>query len=155
MPIPARGLMKKNSKKPKFEKAQVRKSPSSKKPNPAAKSSTSRTDFKKKHTTPAQKDQGLSETAKNIAVGARELFEKADRLDQEADALHMSAHEVHTMASHLPLKSDVGLDGPEIVIDEKRLRKSKPFPIVGIGASAGGYEAFAEFLHSLPTDTGM
>ncbi len=29
------------------------------------------------------------------------------------------------------------------------------FPIVGIGASAGGYEAFAEMLHALPADTGM
>ncbi|HEY1261952.1 MAG TPA: chemotaxis protein CheB [Terriglobales bacterium] len=29
------------------------------------------------------------------------------------------------------------------------------FPIVGIGASAGGYEAFAEMLKSLPENTGM
>src|SRR3989442_383047 len=28
-------------------------------------------------------------------------------------------------------------------------------PIVGIGASAGGLEAFTELLHNLPTDTGM
>ncbi|MDN5936163.1 MAG: chemotaxis protein CheB, partial [Nitrosospira sp.] len=31
----------------------------------------------------------------------------------------------------------------------------KPFPIVGIGASAGGLEAFTELLKHLPTDTGM
>src|ERR1043166_8595906 len=29
------------------------------------------------------------------------------------------------------------------------------FPIVGIGASAGGLEAFTELLHHLPSDTGM
>ncbi|HEV2274223.1 MAG TPA: chemotaxis protein CheB [Acidobacteriaceae bacterium] len=29
------------------------------------------------------------------------------------------------------------------------------FPIVGIGASAGGYEAFVQLLKALPTDTGM
>ncbi|MDA8190515.1 MAG: hypothetical protein M0Z68_03315, partial [Gammaproteobacteria bacterium] len=29
------------------------------------------------------------------------------------------------------------------------------FPIVGIGASAGGLEAFTELLSHLPTDTGM
>src|SRR5580704_8194375 len=29
------------------------------------------------------------------------------------------------------------------------------FPIVGIGASAGGLEAFTEFLTALPLDTGM
>src|SRR5690349_10628248 len=31
----------------------------------------------------------------------------------------------------------------------------KPFPIVGIGASAGGLEAFTEILKNLPEDTGM
>ena len=30
-----------------------------------------------------------------------------------------------------------------------------PFPIVGIGASAGGLEAFTQLLKNLPTDTGM
>ena len=29
------------------------------------------------------------------------------------------------------------------------------FPIVAIGASAGGLEAYTEFLHALPVDTGM
>src|SRR5690349_17569995 len=32
---------------------------------------------------------------------------------------------------------------------------NKPFPIVGIGASAGGYEAFRQLLEKLPADTGM
>ena len=31
----------------------------------------------------------------------------------------------------------------------------EPFPIVGIGASAGGLEAFSELLHNLPEKTGM
>src|SRR6266404_160189 len=30
-----------------------------------------------------------------------------------------------------------------------------PFPIVGIGASAGGLEAFTQLLKHLPTDTGL
>ena len=29
------------------------------------------------------------------------------------------------------------------------------FPIVGIGASAGGLEAFTELIRNLPADTGM
>src|SRR6188474_3222348 len=38
-------------------------------------------------------------------------------------------------------------------LDESRSRES--FPIVGIGASAGGLEAFTELLSHLPLDTGM
>ena len=30
-----------------------------------------------------------------------------------------------------------------------------PFPVVGIGASAGGLEAFTQLLKALPADTGM
>src|SRR5438105_2888322 len=36
--------------------------------------------------------------------------------------------------------------------DEKKI---KSFPIVGIGGSAGGLEAFSNFLEHLPTDLGM
>jgi len=42
---------------------------------------------------------------------------------------------------------------------EKRRRRqgsaSEPFPVVGIGASAGGLEAFTKLLKHLPNDTGM
>src|SRR6266566_8357157 len=34
-------------------------------------------------------------------------------------------------------------------------RQLEPFPVVGIGASAGGLEAFSEFLRHLPEKTGM
>lgn len=33
--------------------------------------------------------------------------------------------------------------------------RGHPFPVVGIGASAGGLEAFVQFLSALPADTGM
>jgi two-component system CheB/CheR fusion protein len=36
-----------------------------------------------------------------------------------------------------------------------RSKHPRPFPIVGIGASAGGLEAFTELLKHLPADTGM
>ena len=34
-------------------------------------------------------------------------------------------------------------------------KEAVPFPIVGIGASAGGFEAFSQLLRALPPDTGM
>ena len=36
-----------------------------------------------------------------------------------------------------------------------RVSKPQSFPIVGIGASAGGLEAFSELLNHLPSKTGM
>ncbi|MGO9255724.1 MAG: chemotaxis protein CheB [Bryobacteraceae bacterium] len=33
--------------------------------------------------------------------------------------------------------------------------RGKPYPIVGVGASAGGFEAFRELLTALPADTGL
>src|SRR4051812_17227937 len=35
------------------------------------------------------------------------------------------------------------------------MKADKAFPVVGIGASAGGFEAFSQFLKYLPEDTGM
>jgi two-component system CheB/CheR fusion protein len=50
----------------------------------------------------------------------------------------------------------------KMVIKKKRVSRASgasahpvSFPVVGIGASAGGFEAFAEMLHALPADTGM
>src|SRR5438105_5260663 len=37
----------------------------------------------------------------------------------------------------------------------KMARQERRCPIVGVGASAGGLEAFTELLKHLPTDTGM
>src|SRR5260370_23928704 len=45
--------------------------------------------------------------------------------------------------------------GLEIVTEEKRRVRGNLFPIVGIGASAGGFEAFTQFLNALAPDTGM
>ncbi|MBD2344207.1 chemotaxis protein CheB [Anabaena subtropica] len=39
--------------------------------------------------------------------------------------------------------------------EEQKGNQNELFPIVGIGASAGGLEAFTELLRHLPTDTGM
>ncbi len=53
-------------------------------------------------------------------------------------------------ATHDPSakKMDERTDGSE-------QSRNKSFPVVGIGASAGGLEAFRQLLEHLPTDTGM
>ncbi len=45
-------------------------------------------------------------------------------------------------------------DGPSDLSPSEPSERA-PFPIVGIGASAGGLEAFSQLLRELPTDTGM
>src|SRR5437764_6840608 len=48
-------------------------------------------------------------------------------------------------------KSERRQDTPEATVP----RQLEPFPVVGIGASAGGLEAFSEFLRHLPEKSGM
>jgi two-component system CheB/CheR fusion protein len=43
----------------------------------------------------------------------------------------------------------------EEAVEEQQDKNQELFPIVGIGASAGGLAAFTELLRHLPTDTGM
>ncbi|PSR18622.1 histidine kinase, partial [filamentous cyanobacterium CCP3] len=44
---------------------------------------------------------------------------------------------------------------PPTAGDRTDLPEDDIFPVVGIGASAGGLEAFTQLLSHLPTDTGM
>jgi two-component system CheB/CheR fusion protein len=100
----------------------------------------------------------LAQTAQRIAAGAEELYDKAHHVERQADALHGSIDSTHRAAKALHGKAApiIGSETGDIVIDDgKQTGKGKPFPVVGIGASAGGYEAFAEFLQNLPQDTGM
>src|SRR5215475_6863945 len=53
-------------------------------------------------------------------------------------------------------RRDSGASPPESFVEDPSPRPTvTPFPIVGIGASAGGLEAFTEILRALPSDTGM
>lgn len=46
-------------------------------------------------------------------------------------------------------------DAADLVIERDEPGDQAAFPIVGVGASAGGLEAFTQLLQALPTDTGM
>lgn len=51
---------------------------------------------------------------------------------------------------------DIGLEpAPLVEWNEERQTAALPYPVVGIGASAGGLRAFQELLENLPEKTGM
>ena len=39
--------------------------------------------------------------------------------------------------------------------DKPKVLSQNLFPVVGIGASAGGLEAFRKFIHAIPENSGM
>src|SRR5881397_1605102 len=43
----------------------------------------------------------------------------------------------------------------EVSTFETEAGQKQPLTVVGVGASAGGLEAFSQLLHSLPDDTGL
>jgi two-component system, chemotaxis family, CheB/CheR fusion protein len=52
-----------------------------------------------------------------------------------------------------PEKKDAS--AAEAALTPQAAESSKPFPIVGVGASAGGLEAFSQLLRAIPSNTGM
>src|ERR1051325_11007675 len=93
---------------------------------------------------------------------AKELYSKSGETQRKADELHKSIEKMHgkISSSRARVENSPAADAKEHFDKEDEAvteskRPGKPFPIVGIGASAGGFEAFNEFLKVLPPDTGM
>jgi len=91
-----------------------------------------------------------------------ELHARSSQVQRKAHDLHKSIEKMDRRpADRKSAKGKAALipDGQLLEeADEASVEKSapgKPFPIVGIGASAGGFEAFSELLKALPADTGM
>lgn len=57
------------------------------------------------------------------------------------------------LSTHLAMEALVNDEEPEE--EDRAPRASLPFPVVGIGASAGGLRAYESFLRSIPEDSGM
>src|ERR1051326_4271180 len=99
----------------------------------------------------------------SVSYGASELHARSDRVHRKADDLHKSIEEIHRAASRMrgkavkkaPRRSESSPHLEDESEAAERAASGQPYPIVGIGASAGGFEAFSEFLKHLPPDTGM
>ncbi|HEY1662640.1 MAG TPA: chemotaxis protein CheB [Verrucomicrobiae bacterium] len=99
---------------------------------------------KSKRASPRLKTAGAG--AQDIGVEAKILKASVERVEQTADEVHRAIERTHKNLE---------------IVHKKTLRRKlsgalpRSFPIVGIGASAGGLEAVTQLLEDLPADTGM
>jgi two-component system CheB/CheR fusion protein len=94
-------------------------------------------------------------------VKRRSANAKAKPKNRSSETTRQSTHSPRRFAAP---KSDADRSQTEAGLPRRSQTKAgqqsnnpslAPFPIVGVGASAGGLEAFTEFLKNLPLDTGM
>lgn len=141
-------------------RGRMNKRPSSAKENPGKKAHSGKMRAGNSHAArspiskAARTAEVLEREAGKALSSAQEVFNKAELLDKKADTLHGALDETHLKVQGRGA-AGAGSEISEIVVDEKAKVDGKPFPIVGVGASAGGFEAFTDFLVSLPKDTGM
>ncbi len=87
--------------------------------------------------------------AEAMRAQANDVAKQAERVYRKADQVHEEADDVHKTADNLHKRS-------RAVKQSKQIPQPRRTPlVVGIGASAGGFEAFSQMLRALPSDTGM
>jgi two-component system CheB/CheR fusion protein len=130
-------------------------------PKPIRARKTGSTTKETRRSKPAVKGKGksLSSEIHEMADKMRLVKQKSGKLAREssevrraADTVHEGVERVHRTAeaAHTEIRSmSRSAEG------KKEPVPKKAFLVVGIGASAGGFEAFIELLEHLPADTGM
>ena len=87
---------------------------------------------------PQPRPKELEQQAGKLQIVARQLKKTAGELHRQVDQVHQTSREKTVMLAKQKVKNLSAL-----------------FPIVGIGASAGGLEAVTQLLRHLPKNTGM
>jgi two-component system CheB/CheR fusion protein len=127
------------------------------KPKSSARASSRSSERTKKNSSTRRKSSKLSLSKELI-----QLKEKADELNKEASLVARGSGENYAKAD----AAHTGVETMHQDVDKlhqrlKRTTKSRGnvpenhFIVVGVGASAGGFEAFASLLRELPGNTGM
>ncbi len=88
----------------------------------------------------------LKQKSARVSRQSSEVQEKARKAHARAEQVHQNLEEAHAVVHEIEAKELTKASGG---------RRQKPFFVVGVGASAGGFEAFAQLLERVPADTGM
>lgn len=95
--------------------------------------------------------QALRQTAVSAREQAADLQEKTSGLLQSAASIEAEAESTHVGIR----KIEGHVYEAEKDLKIEPVKRTRPFIIVGVGASAGGYEAFSQLLEKLSPETGM
>src|SRR5690349_14351853 len=83
----------------------------------------------------------------------RKASEHAIRKMKKVEVTRAAVHRPQSGSEDLKVKAPGAVAPPEAVVSPQP--QALVFPVVGLGASAGGLEAFTQLLHTLPNNTGM
>jgi two-component system CheB/CheR fusion protein len=111
-----------------------------------------------KKVSPRQNDGSLKSRLTQLRKTASSAYAEASSVRKESDGIRKAAKAAEQKAHALHVKvetTEAHVADAEKQIEPRSKRVNKPFLVVGIGASAGGYEAFAQLLDNLSPDTGM
>src|SRR4030095_10857859 len=88
----------------------------------------------------------LQQQASKLQRTTRRLEKTAKQLHGQIDSAHKRAEQVHQKSREVRARAASG---------QPKARAKALFPIVGIGAWAGGFEAMTQLLQHLPRNTGL
>jgi two-component system, chemotaxis family, CheB/CheR fusion protein len=116
--------------------------------------------FRKKKKPKGKRGDSLRTDIRAIARKTQLLKEKAAVQARQSDLIGKGARKAHMGVEHVHENFE---EAHELIrkIEGRKISKRdgrpgrKAFPVVGIGASAGGFEAIAQLLEELPANTGM
>jgi len=93
----------------------------------------------------------LRKTTSSAYAQAGTVRKKSVGIYRAVESAHKTADTVHKDIE----KTEAHVGDAEKQVTGASKKISKPFLIVGVGASAGGYEAFSQLLEKISPDTGM
>lgn len=105
-----------------------------------------------------KKDASLKSRLNQLSKTASSAYEQADSVKKRSAGIFKASESAKKTAHAVHMKvqtTEVHVADAGKKVGSASKKFTKPFIIVGVGASAGGYEAFSQLLEKLSPETGM